>query len=221
MKYILGIDYFLFFLDFPHMGVPGAVALNTDGTVNIYINTLYSTEIQSKTVKHELRHLAREHFSCDWKTIQEKELEAEDLDDPTCTFAPDFSWVEYTQEPVEIVRTLPGPPPPYSAIRSAAMPEGVSFGFYVPDDSLQPHFQQGQLLWCDDQQLRPGDVGLFQYRGATICRQYHKDRFGMTYLFALDRKRSWDDIVVTSADERDLVCLGRVQTEKRIPLPGR
>lgn len=105
MKYIKDIDYFLFFLDFPHMGVPGAVALNTDGTVNIYINTLYNPEVQARTVKHELRHFVRGHFSCDWKSITEKELEADDLSDTSCIFADDFSWVEYIAEPSDLENT--------------------------------------------------------------------------------------------------------------------
>ena len=37
MKYYQGVDYFLFFMDFPHMGVPGVIASNSDGTANIYI----------------------------------------------------------------------------------------------------------------------------------------------------------------------------------------
>lgn len=222
MKFILGIDYFLFFLEFPHMGVPGAVALNTDNTVNIFINTLYTPEIQARTVKHELRHFVKGHFSCDWKTIAEKELEASDVQDPSCAFADDFSWVEYT-EPTEdavISRLLPGTDPPISVFRSNALPEWATFGFYVLDNSMKPYFEKDQLLYCDDQQLRPGDVGFFQYHGITMFRQYNKDIFGMTYLFELDRRKRYDDVVLRSCEEKDLICLGRVRTDKRIPLPG-
>ena len=88
MKYYKNIDYFLFFMDFPHMGVPGAVAGNSDATVNIYINTLYTPEIQKRTVKHELRHLVKNHFQCDWMTIEEKELEAEKK-----IFGKDFAYI--------------------------------------------------------------------------------------------------------------------------------
>ena len=95
MRYYLGVDYFIFFEDFPHMGVPGVIASNGDGTANIYINTLYCEERQRETIKHELRHLVKDHFYCDWMTIEEKELDAADLSDPACTFASDFSYVEY------------------------------------------------------------------------------------------------------------------------------
>lgn len=224
MKYYRDIDYFLFFMDFPHMGVPGAVAGNSDATVNIYINTLYTPEIQKRTVKHELRHLVKNHFQCDWMTIEEKELEADDVDNPDCVFADDFSYVEYLGEiskPKTCVsesRLLPGEKH-WSVFRSNALPDDVTFGFYVPDNSLRPALKKGQLVYCDDQQLKSGDIGLFLYHGETMCRQYHKDMFGMTYLFALDRKRSREDIVLRSCEEKDLVCLGRVRAEKRYSLP--
>lgn len=75
------------------MGVPGAIAANIDGTSNIYVNTLYCENIQRKTIRHELRHMVNNHAYCDWMTVQEKELEA-DEDDGSCIFADDFSFVE-------------------------------------------------------------------------------------------------------------------------------
>ena len=97
MKYYQGVDYFLFFMDFPHMGVPGVIASNSDGTANIYINTLYCEEVQRRAIKHELRHLVKNHFYIDWMTIEEKELEADDIEDPSCIFSDDFSRVEYVE----------------------------------------------------------------------------------------------------------------------------
>lgn len=98
MKYYLGVDYFFFFEDFPHMGVPGAIASNSDGTANIYVNTLYCHERQVQAIKHELRHLVKNHFYCDFMTIEEKELDADNFDDPSCIFADDFTSVEYIEE---------------------------------------------------------------------------------------------------------------------------
>lgn len=80
------------------MGVPGVIAANSDGTANIYINTLYCEEKQRRTIKHELRHLAKNHFYCDWMTIEECELDADDIGDPSCVFSDDFSCVEYIEE---------------------------------------------------------------------------------------------------------------------------
>lgn len=98
MKYYRDVDYFLLFMDFPHMGVPGVIASNSDGTANIYINTLYTDEVQRRTIKHELRHLVKGHFSIDTMSVEEKELDADDIDDPSCIFADDFSSVEYDDE---------------------------------------------------------------------------------------------------------------------------
>lgn len=100
MKYYQDVDYFLFFMDFPHMGVPGVIASNSDGTANIYINTLYCGEVQRRAIKHELRHLVKNHFYIDWMTIEEKELEADDIEDPYCVFADDFSSVEYIEQKI-------------------------------------------------------------------------------------------------------------------------
>lgn len=103
MKYYQGVDYFLFFLDFPHMGVPGLIVSNSDGTVNIYINTLYNKAVQRRTIKHELRHFAKNHFYVDWLAIEEKELDADDIDDPSCVFADNFSSVEYTEPNTPVI----------------------------------------------------------------------------------------------------------------------
>lgn len=104
MKYYEGIDYFLSFEDFPHMGVPGAIASNGDGTVTIYINTLYCKERQNETLRHELRHFVRGHFDSNCTmTLTEKEMDADDIGDTSYKFAPDFSWVEH----IDQVNTVP------------------------------------------------------------------------------------------------------------------
>ena len=121
MKYYQDVDYFLFFMDFPHMGVPGVIASNSDGTANIYINTLYCEEVQRKTIKHELRHLIKNHFYVDTMSIEEKELEADDIDDPSCIFADDFSSVEYIEEaicvaPENVFQHIPGVIPVFNSL---------------------------------------------------------------------------------------------------------
>ena len=98
MVYYEGVDYFIYYLEFPHMGVPGAIAANSDGTSNIYINTLYCEEIQQDTLKHELRHMVKEHLYNDRMALWEKELEADDIFCPDCIFAEDHSYVVYLKE---------------------------------------------------------------------------------------------------------------------------
>ena len=121
MKYYQDVDYFLFFMDFPHMGVPGVIASNSDGTANIYINTLYCEEVQRRTIKHELRHLVKNHFYVDTMSIEEKELEADDIEDPSCIFSDDFSSVEYIEEPIcaapeNVFQHIPGVIPVFNSL---------------------------------------------------------------------------------------------------------
>lgn len=202
MRYIEGIDYWVRYVEFPNMASESVVVSHGDGTFTVYINTRFSQERQEERLRHEIKHLTDEHFYRDDLSIQQIERQADGVEAPP------------------YVRVLPGPEPKFSVFRSNSLPEDVSFGFYVPDNSLRPALKKGQLVYCDDQQLTPGDIGLFQYRGDTVCRQYNKDIFGMTYLFALDRRRSREDIVLRSCEEKDLICLGRVRAEKRMPLPG-
>ena len=206
MKYIEGMDYWVRYVQFPNMASESVAASHGDGTFTIYINTLFPPERQEERLRHELRHLEQEHFYRDGLTIRQLERQADGLPVP--------------EQPPVCRRVLPGSEPAFVAERSAALPKGASFGFRVPDDSLLPHFRRGQFLLCDDRPLAPGDVGLFQYRGSTVCRQYRQDAFGITYLFALDRTRSREDVLVPAAERAGLLCLGRVRTEHPIPLPG-
>ena len=95
MKYYRDLDYYVYHTPFPRMGVPGVIAANTNGTVNIYINSNYTWERQQRALRHELRHFARGHLWNDVLTLTEKELEADDDADPCVTFAPDYSWTAY------------------------------------------------------------------------------------------------------------------------------
>ena len=203
MKYIEGIDYWVRYVPFPNMASESVVASHGDGTFTIYINTLFCPERQEERRLHELRHLTQEHFYRDDLPLVRLEHQADGLPEDT------------------EVRLLPGPAPAFSVFRSPALPEGVHFAFRVPDESMQPYCAAGSILHCDGEALRSGDVGLFQYGGATLCRQYHTDRLGMTYLFALDRRRAAEDVVLSADRRRELVCLGRVRMDAAVPLPGR
>lgn len=201
MRYIEGVDYWVRYVQFPNMASESVVVSHGDGTFTIYVNTLFPPERQAERLRHELQHLASEHLYRDDLSIQQIERQADGLSEPPK------------------VRVLPGPPPQFSVFRSDSLPPDASFGFYVPDNSLRPALKKGQLAYCDDKPLVPGDVGLFQYQGNTMCRQYNKDILGFTYLLALDRKRSREDILLRSCEAKDLICIGRVQVKKKIPLP--
>ncbi len=94
MKMYRDVDYFLFFQDFPRIGVPGFIGLNQDGTCSIFINTLYCPRKQKETLRHELRHLALDHLWRDDRPLRDREAEAGDLYGSDVSIAPDFSWVE-------------------------------------------------------------------------------------------------------------------------------
>lgn len=80
------------------MGIPGYIQENSDCSYNIYINTLYCKKHQVRTLVHELRHLAKNHFHCDFMTITEKELDANKINDDSCVFGDGFSSVEFIED---------------------------------------------------------------------------------------------------------------------------
>lgn len=101
-------------------------------------------------------------------------------------------------------------------------PQGALFAVRVSGDSMEPHFPDGSMVFCNKDPLRDGDIGVFSVDGEAVIKQYHYDRFmGITYLFSLNRKRDDADIVITRSSGRSLACLGRVITERRFDVPGR
>ena len=61
-KLLPGIDYYLRSVPFPNRSSRAVVLPNTDGTFDIYINTLFSEAEQEEALQHELRHLIENHF---------------------------------------------------------------------------------------------------------------------------------------------------------------
>ena len=204
MKYIEGIDYWVRCVKFPNMASESVVASHGDGTFTVYINTLFSPERQRERLEHELKHLEEEHFYRDDLTIQQIERQADRANIP----APRKS----------LPRVLPGPEPKFSVFRSADMPAWASFAFYMPGKSAQPVIKNGELVYCDDKPVSPGDIGLFQFDGDTFLRQYNQNPFGI-YLLSLNRKQARDDIFVSSTCNKSLICLGRIVTKEPVLLP--
>lgn len=99
-------------------------------------------------------------------------------------------------------------------------PQGAMFAIKVQGNSMEPHFPDGSIVFCNKDPLRDGDVGVFSVDGGSIIKQYHYDSFmGMTYLFSLNRSRSDADVVIPRSTGQTLVCQGRVITRRRYPLP--
>lgn len=68
-------DYFVRIVELP-ASVRGVTVPNDDGTFSIYINALYADEAQRRTLRHELEHIARDHFY-KAEPLERQEAEAE------------------------------------------------------------------------------------------------------------------------------------------------
>lgn len=101
-----------------------------------------------------------------------------------------------------------------------SVPRGADFGVRIQGDSMEPHIADGSVVYVNHDPLANGDVGIFCVDGDMLCKQYYRDALGITYLFSLNRARADADVVFGSDSGRSLVCLGRVLTPRRFPLPG-
>ena len=72
-------DYYVRFVDFPPT-VLGATLPNDDGTFSVYINARLGDDARRETLRHELEHMARDHFYRDAPVAaQEAEARGESL----------------------------------------------------------------------------------------------------------------------------------------------
>jgi len=98
-------------------------------------------------------------------------------------------------------------------------PQGAAYAIRVQGDSMEPDFPDGSTVFVNHDIIANGDIGVFCINGSTVIRQYYHDPMGMTYLFALNRKRADADILIYPSSNRTVVCQGRVITAQRYPLP--
>ena len=101
-------------------------------------------------------------------------------------------------------------------------PEGADVGFAVAvtDDSLLPWVKPGEtVLFQRNTELSDGDIGLFETDGGIVFRQFCADSRGAVYLFAVNRAHAEDDRVIAPEKAASLVCYGRLELKKPIPLP--
>lgn len=99
-------------------------------------------------------------------------------------------------------------------------PKGAMFAVKVQGNSMEPHFPDGSIVFCNKDPMRDGDVGVFIVDGAGVIKQYHKEG-GIVYLFSLNRKRADADVMLPPSSGRNLSCQGRVITKRKFPIPGR
>ena len=101
-----------------------------------------------------------------------------------------------------------------------SVPRGADFAVRIQGDSMEPHIRDGSVVYVNRDPLTDGDVGIFCVDGAMLCKQYHRDALGMTYLFSLNRARADADVLLTPTGGRSLACFGRVMLPHRLPVPG-
>ena len=92
--------------------------------------------------------------------------------------------------------------------------------FTVTDDAMLPYILPGEALSLAFELPAVGEVGLFQWRGETLLRQYIEDSLGNVYLLAADRSRPALDRTIP-AEEGPVLCLGRILLEEQPPRPLR
>ena len=99
------------------------------------------------------------------------------------------------------------------------VPAAAEFAVRIQGDSMSPYFKDGSVVYVNHDPLRSGDVGIFFVDGDILCKQYHRDRAGVVYLFSLNRARADADVVLGPESGRRLACFGRV-LHRPFPLPG-
>ena len=97
-----------------------------------------------------------------------------------------------------------------------SVPRGADFAVRIQGDSMEPYIHDESVVYVNRDPLADGDVGIFCVDGAMLCKQYHRDALGMTYLFSLNRARADADVVLTSTGTRSLACFGRVMLPHRL-----
>ena len=99
-------------------------------------------------------------------------------------------------------------------------PKNALFAVRVQGDSMEPHFPDGSIVFCDKTPLKIGDIGVFILDGGSLLKQWCRDNYGNAYLFSLNRKRADADVQVWYSSGQALYCMGRVITPQRFPLPA-
>lgn len=105
---------------------------------------------------------------------------------------------------------------------SISVPKGThaDFAVAVTDDSLAPWIKKGGTAFLRrNTELYDGDIGLFETDAGIVFRQFCADCRGTVYLFAVNRAHAQDDCMIPPDKAASLVCYGRLELKKPIPLP--
>lgn len=75
----------------------------------------------------------------------------------------------------------------YTMYASADIPDIASFGLYISGDSMEPRYQNGELIWIQQtEQLEDGEIGIFYLDGNAYVKKLQNNING-TYLISLNK----------------------------------
>lgn len=104
--------------------------------------------------------------------------------------------------------------------RGRDMPENAELCLRLDNDCMEPYLKKGALLYIDrhetPEEMQPG---LFYYKGRVLCRQWCEDSSGTLHLLCANPKRERENLSLSRSEKAACLCLGRVITDKRLPMP--
>ena len=104
--------------------------------------------------------------------------------------------------------------------RSKGTPAEAAFCLRLDHDLMEPWLKKGELLYVSrsetPEEFQPG---LFWYRGRILCRQWCEDSEGNLHLLCANPGRERENLMLSPSEKAACLCLGRVLTKKRLPMP--
>ena len=104
--------------------------------------------------------------------------------------------------------------------RGKAVPEKASFCLRLDHDLMEPWLKKGETLYISrsesPEEFQPG---VFYYDGRILCRQWCEDSEGNLHLLCANPRRESENITLNAGEKAACLCLGRVLTKKKLPMP--
>lgn len=95
----------------------------------------------------------------------------------------------------------------------------ADFAVHVNGNSMEPYLPDGSIALGMKRAPEDGEVGAFYLDGGFLVKQVCQDSQGNVYLFSLNRERSDADDIIWHDSGRELMVMGTIIMDKRIPLP--
>jgi hypothetical protein len=100
------------------------------------------------------------------------------------------------------------------------VPAGAELCLRLDNDCMEPWFKKGELIYVSraetPEEMQPG---LFYYRGRVLCRQWCEDSAGALHLLCANPARESENLSLSRGEKAACLCLGRVLTKDRLPMP--